>query len=145
MVRYWSAVAVVFVTISLKYEKAWDTGTVNVLSRLAVQVGRSDTACRETHVVPSLDPASTNDLGARVGLRLHAKMLNEPRVCRTVDWSCSHSPRMVFPSTTVLYVPVYAPTPPPEYGLVLVVNWSTVPPADAIFENARQGASLEGA
>ena len=67
MVKYVSDVPVVFVTIILKALKALTTGTAIVLSRLAVQLGRSDKSSREVQEDLSFDPASTNDLGARVG------------------------------------------------------------------------------
>jgi hypothetical protein len=68
IVKYVSDVPVVFVTISLKALKALRTGTVMVLSRLAVQVGRSDKSSSEVQEDPSFDPANTSDFGARVGL-----------------------------------------------------------------------------
>ena len=68
IVRYVSDVPVVFVTMSLKNEKAWAAGTVKVLCKLAVQAVRSATVCRLIHTEPSLEPASTKDLGALVGL-----------------------------------------------------------------------------
>jgi len=68
MVSHVSDVPVVCVTMSLKNKKAWATGTGKVLCKLAVQAVRSDTACKLTHTEPSLEPASTKDLGALVGL-----------------------------------------------------------------------------
>jgi hypothetical protein len=67
--------------MSLKNKKASATGTGKVLCKLAVQAGRSDTACRLTHTKPSMEPASTKALGALVGLAKFAMMLNDPSVC----------------------------------------------------------------
>jgi hypothetical protein len=87
MVSHTSDVPVVLVTMSLKYEKASAIGTGKVLCKLAVQAGRSDTACRLTHTKPSMEPASTKDLGPLVGLRKDVVILKDPSVRCIVDWS----------------------------------------------------------
>ena len=89
-------------TISLKYEAENTWETTKVLERPAVQLARFETLCMDVHVIPSFEPVRTNDLGVLAGLGKHAVIVIEPMECTKVDWSCSHSPRIISPSTVVL-------------------------------------------